>query len=209
MREDGITTIEEEILHKRMYDEADAFVGGIGVVKNTIGDKISGVCQRSIQLLTNLCTQSNPSMDFGQRKEVEKNTDAIVSTLVEKLGDNLAKVRLNAENAMVAMCNHDAFGAAPPINQLLRTANPSGANASKAKKTMNSNKLIIGKYQTLARILGEVPNIPNDLLQKCLPFSNKGLQHALQDVRQPAQRCMVELYRYFGGTVRDHFGGLR
>ena len=76
-----------------MYDEADAFVGGIGVVKNTISDKISGVCQRSILLLTNLCTQSNPSMDFGQKKDVEKNTDAIVATLVEKLGDNLAKVR--------------------------------------------------------------------------------------------------------------------
>ena len=110
---------------------------------------------------------------------------------------------------MVAICNHDAFGVATPINHLLRTAAPTGPNSSKAKKTMNSNKLIIGKYQTLARILGEVQNIPNDLLEKCLPYSNKGLQHALQDVRQPAQRCMVELYSYFGGTVRDHFGGLR
>ena len=76
-----------------MYDEADAFVGGIGVVRNTIGDKISGVCQRSIQLLTNLCNGSNPSMNPGQRKEVSNHTEFIVSALVEKLGDNLAKVR--------------------------------------------------------------------------------------------------------------------
>ena len=103
-------------------------------------------------------------MDFGQKKDVEKYSDAIVATLVEKLGDNLAKVRQNSENAMVAICNHDAFGMITPINHLLRTAAPTGANASKAKKTMNSNKLIIGKYQTLARILGEVPNIPEDLL---------------------------------------------
>ena len=76
-----------------MYDEAEGFVGGIGVVKSTIADKISGVCQRSIQLLTNLCNGSNPSMNPGQRKEVASHTDVIVAALVEKLGDNLAKVR--------------------------------------------------------------------------------------------------------------------
>ena len=74
---------------------------------------------------------------------------------------------------------------------------------------MNSNKLIIGKYQTLARILAEIPNVPEDQLNKSLVFSAKGLGHALQDVRQPASKCMIELYKYFGGHVREHFGGLR
>ena len=48
-----------------MYEESEAFVGGVGVVRHTIGDKISGVTQRSIQLLTNLCNGSNPSLDGG------------------------------------------------------------------------------------------------------------------------------------------------
>ena len=59
------------------------------------------------------------------------------------------------------MCNHDEFGVQTPITHLSRNVGQ-GAGNSKAKKTMNSNKLIIGKYQTLSRILAEVPNIPED-----------------------------------------------
>lgn len=40
-----------------------------------------------------------------------------------------------------------------------------------AKKAMNSNKLIIGRYQTLSRILQEVPGIPQDQLYTSLDFS--------------------------------------
>ena len=80
------------------------------------------------------------------------------------------------------MCHHDAFGPQAPISHILRNVGQT-AGANKAKKTMNSNKLIIGKYQTLARILNEVQNIPEDMLNKSLTFSAKGLAHALQDVR--------------------------
>ena len=93
-----------------MYDESEAFVGGIGVVRNTVGDKISGVCQRSLQLLTNLCNGSSPSLSHAQRKDVSNHSEFIVAALVEKLGDNLAKVRQNAENAVLAISSHDAFG---------------------------------------------------------------------------------------------------
>jgi hypothetical protein len=98
--------------------------------------------------------------------------------LVEKLGDNLAKVRSSAENALLAMCNHSAFGVAPCIDAILRSAGPA-PNQKNAKKAMNSNKLIIGKYSTLARILSEVQDIPQDQLQASSKFAGKGLQHAL------------------------------
>ena len=44
LREEGISNVEDEILNMNKYDESEAFTGGIGVVRNTIGDKISGVC---------------------------------------------------------------------------------------------------------------------------------------------------------------------
>lgn len=74
---------------------------------------------------------------------------------------------------------------------------------------MNSNKLIIGRYQTLARILAEIPGIQQENLHSSLDFAGQGLIHALQDVRQPAQKCIVELYKYLGDEVRRTFGGLR
>lgn len=97
---------------------------------------------------------------------------------MEKLGDNLAKVRISSENAILAMCNHSAFGSAAIIAEISRSGNkPQGPKT--AKKAMNSNKLIIGRYQTLARILAEVYNIPSDSLYQSLDFTVQGLQHAL------------------------------
>jgi hypothetical protein len=93
LREEGLNQLEDEILAQQKYDPGEAFVAGIGVVKHTIGDKIVSVCQRSVQFLTNLCTQMDPELDDSQRRELNGHTEFIISSLVEKLGDNLAKVR--------------------------------------------------------------------------------------------------------------------
>ena len=121
LREEGITNIEDEILNQNKYDPAAAFVGGVGVARNTVSDKISGVGQRSIQLIKNLCNGMTPNLSHQQQKEVTLHGDHIVSALVEKLGDNLAKVRQNTENALLAMCHHDAFGPQAPITHILRS----------------------------------------------------------------------------------------
>ena len=79
--------------------------------------------------------------------------------LVEKLGDNLAKVRQASEEAIITMCNHNAFGPKICINYIIKKYSPgskSSTNSGTSKKTMNSNKLIIGKYLTLSRILSEI-----------------------------------------------------
>jgi len=62
LRERGIEQIEDEILNQNKFEEAEAFVAGVGVVRHTIGDKIIGVCTRSIQFLTNLCQRIDPSL---------------------------------------------------------------------------------------------------------------------------------------------------
>ena len=208
LREKGLQEIEDDIVNRRCGDEAEAFVGGVHIVKNTIADKIAGVCQRSIVFMTNLCIHSNPHLTEPQKKDVVHQADFIMATLIEKLGDNLQKVRQSAEDAILAMCNHPAFGARLCLGYIMRSAPPTNASAT-AKKTMNSNKQIIGKYQVLHRILGEVDNLSDGQLEQSLKFTLKGLTHALQDVRQPATRCMVELYKLIGPSVRDHFGELR
>ena len=187
-------------------------MAGVGAVRHTIADKIVGVCTRSIQFFINLCQRIDPSLSGPQAKDINNYEGFILKNLVEKLGDNLAKSRQAAENALLAMCTHSAFGVSPVITEIARGGlkpMPQGGAKPGAKKAMNSNKLIIGRYQTLARILSEVPDIPQDQLYKSLDFSGQGLAHALQDVRQPAQRCIVELYRFIGDEVRKSFSGLR
>jgi len=88
-------------------------------------------------------------------------------------------VRQASESAIIAMCNHSAFGVSPCITAIIKTGNRANLGPKTAKKAMNSNKLIINRYQTLARILAEVPNIPEDQLYASLDFASEGLQHAL------------------------------
>ena len=106
------------------------------------------------------------------------------------------------------MCGNAAFGVASVIDQLTdRVASQTyGVSAMKAT---NSNKALVGKYQTMAKVLAKVGDIPEAQLYKSLNFSAAGLVHALQDVRLPSQKCIVELYRYLGDEVRTKFGGLR
>ena len=51
-----------------------------------------------------------PHLSEYEKKDVNQHTDFIESTLIEKLGDNLQKMRVSAEDALLAMCIHDAFG---------------------------------------------------------------------------------------------------
>ena len=80
---------------------------------------------------------------------------------------------------MLALCNHSAFGSSIAVNAIVSSASKAAGGPKNAKKAMNSNKLIIGRYQTLARILAEVPNLAPDDLQSALDFAGQGLVHAL------------------------------
>lgn len=178
LREKGIDEIENEILNNNRIDEAEAFVAGVAVVHHTITDKIIGVCTRSINFFVSLCQRLDPNLSGNQQKDVNGYQSVILTSLVEKLGDNLAKVRQASENALLAMCSHTAFGVTPVIGQIARSK-AKAEGPKNAKKAMNSNKLIIGRYQTLARILAEIANIPEDQIYVSLDYSVSGLAHAL------------------------------
>ena len=68
-------------------------MASVAVVRHTIADKIIGVCTRSIQFLTALVQRIDPSLNGMQQKEVYGHHSVILANLIEKLGDNLAKVR--------------------------------------------------------------------------------------------------------------------
>lgn len=59
LREEGIGEIEQQIMDGKI-DGNTGFVAGIGVCKETISDKISGVCLRSTKFLVNLCDNLRP-----------------------------------------------------------------------------------------------------------------------------------------------------
>jgi len=66
-----------------------------------------------------------------------------------------------------------------------------------AKKALQSNKHIIGKYSVLVKMLQNY-DFTEDQLERCVEFAIKGIQHNLQDVRNVSYKCMSELYRQMG-----------
>ena len=82
------------------------------------------VAQRSMQFLTNLCRNLRPILNGSLKGELQSYTDPILSALVEKLGDNLMKVRNSAEDALLAVAEHPCFGIQTCLNVLSRTAPP-------------------------------------------------------------------------------------
>jgi hypothetical protein len=48
-----------------------------------------------------------------------------------------------------------------------------------------------------------------NVLKDCVQFCLKGIQHSVQEVRNPAYKCMSELYRLIGPPIRKDLEGLR
>jgi hypothetical protein len=94
LREEGVAEIEDLIMQGRRKDQTEVFLASITVIKVTISDKIIGVCQRSIQFLINLCNSlPNVKIPDRQSRELQISADSILYSLIEKLGDNLQKIR--------------------------------------------------------------------------------------------------------------------
>lgn len=77
-----------------------------------------------------------------------------MSTLTEKLGDNLQKIRGAAEDAFISVTGHREFGIRLALSYLCTDApvNPKPVKKG-AKKPVTSNRLLQAKYQTLYKML--------------------------------------------------------
>jgi hypothetical protein len=63
-----------------------------------------------MKLLKDLCNNLTPNLNGVLKGELQSYTEPILSALIEKLGDNLMKVRSAAEDALIAMAEHPCFG---------------------------------------------------------------------------------------------------
>lgn len=73
---------------------------------------MSQVSQKSMQCLINVCRSvPHPSISNGNLKgELQSFIEPILSSLNDKLGDNLVKVRNLAEDSFLALAEHPNFG---------------------------------------------------------------------------------------------------
>jgi hypothetical protein len=72
--------------------------------------------------------------------------------LVDKLGDNLLKIRTSSEDALLSISQHPSFGGASECLNVLARPAPT-ATSKDAKKAMLSNKHVVGKYGVMLKML--------------------------------------------------------
>lgn len=70
--------------------------------------------------MTNLCRNVSPNLGDKLKGELQHYLDPVVSSLMEKLGDNLLKVRTSAEDALLSLAQHPCFGVQLVLNVMLR-----------------------------------------------------------------------------------------
>jgi len=112
-----------------------------------------GVSQKSMNLLSTI-TQSyaGVNLDGNARSEFTNYTEPIITTLVEKLGDNLQKVRFSAEEALMSAAGHKEFGVRMILSYLIAET-PLTKPKGKVKKPILSNKVAIAKYSFMHKML--------------------------------------------------------
>ena len=167
-RDEGLNDVEQMVMGREVSDEAKGFVNAIGAVRYTLGDKMAQVAQKSMTVLINLCKGSTPTINNSNLKgELYSYTEPILSILSDKIGDNLVKVRSLAEDSMIAMAEHPSFGLSPVLTTLFRSTQVSEKKEN-AKKNMQSNKHIVGRYQVLQRILQSYDVTDKEQVKGCV-----------------------------------------
>jgi hypothetical protein len=61
-------------------------------------------------MCVSLCRNIRPNLTSNQKGELQFYTEPIISACVDKLGDNLMKIRTGAEDAIMSIADHPSFG---------------------------------------------------------------------------------------------------
>lgn len=119
-REEGLKFLESELKKPtqiRSDDQSGLFQAILGAINYTINDKISQVAQRSMSLLIALTSKPGKVSLRGDANSFVEN---ILEALLDRIGDNNARVKELGENAFFSMANHNAIGVHICVNSLIK-----------------------------------------------------------------------------------------
>lgn len=205
-REDGIATLEKEVRRDsgllKTDDPGALFTAILGAVSYTVADKIIQVSQKAMAVIQALLEKPTPKI--YNKQELHSYADATTTGLLEKIGDNNARLRENAEECFMEMCRNKTISCNFCVMQLLK-------NTSVGKhKTTNSVKHMIAKLGLLRQIVREfginnadVPYTPT------VEYAVRNIENSNVDVRTAAFNLTLDIYKLVGDKLRGNLTGLR
>ena len=187
----------------QMNDNSALFTAIMGAVSYTINDKIGQVCQKSMNTLILLMERQAPKI--SSKTELVVYTESTINKTLEKVGDNNARIREQAEQCFMAMVRNPIVSCNLCVNLLVKQTGPTSKN-----KIANSTRHIIAKLGLLRQIIKEF-NINNT----DVPFNSvvdyvvKNLENSNVDIRTASFNILVDIYTLVGPKLKNALSGVR
>ena len=206
-REDALRTIDSDLsagAKSRVINKSDnaaVFVALMGVAAHTINDKVAQVVLKSLGLLQTLLSQQPPNI--SSKAEVLSYIEGVMTGLLEKIGDNNARVKELADQVFMAMAYNPIVTSAACVNALTKPANAKN-------KTANSTKHIVARLNLLTQLVSEFKiNTKEVPYQPVVSFAVEKLENSSPEVRTAASKLLVEIYGIVGDRVKGDLAGVR
>ena len=189
LRTAALAKLEHDLEGERFdLDDIQQFSKLCSVIRDTSTDKVANVYISSVRLLETVVDRVSKSTVL-ERHSVLENIEGIIPAIVEKLGDNGARVRESSCNLLIQLAQSDFVGPSVIAGFLIKHSRPG--------KTMLWRPLLARLRLTKELIetygLSKL-NIPMERVM-ALITSNNGHQHPNGKVRDASKDLTIELYK--------------
>ena len=196
-REEGLGQMQSELTRGSSselfgeFDPSDIYTGVLGAVKYTSGDKIAQVSLKSMSLLGVLLKTLPPSRN-SLRGDASEYIQASLSSLLDKIGDNNARVRETAEQTYLMLAKSEIIGAGPAVQTILRPN----------KEKSASQKHNLGRLNLLVQIVEEF-RIDNSYVpfQPVVDYAISGFTNSNSEIRNAAYNLLMVIYGCVGNKL--------
>jgi len=197
-REEALKILEGDLTGRPQYinntDTGAVFVAYMGAIAFTINDKVNQVVLNSLSLLQTLI--SKPPPHVPSKNELMSYVDGVVTGLLEKIGDNNARVRETSESVLLGMADHPLVTCNFVVTSLTKNVNPT------KHKTTGSIKHIVARLNILRELVSKYRiNTKEVPYQPVIEYAVDKLENSAPEVRQAASHLIVDIYRVVGGRI--------
>jgi centrosomal protein CEP104 len=207
-REEGLSRVQNELGSRQSseifqeFEPWEVYTGVLGAVRYTIGDNISQVSMKSMGLLAFLIKSLPPNKAFIRGDSAEY-LQSILALLLDKVGDNTAKVREIAEKTYMTLARSEIVGVGPAVQVLLKP------NKEKA----SSQKHNLGRLSLLTVVVSEF-RIDNSHVpfNPVVDYAITSYSNSNPDIRNSAYNLLMKIYECVGpklGNLVNDNKGLR
>lgn len=170
------------------------------VASKVVNDKIAQVAIEGMNLIIDVCNNTAPE-DAKGGSDMRQHVVKICLGLMEKIGDNNARLREKTEEAAFALAYQPAIG--PTIVFSSVTSKNTGK-----KQAQNSVKHIHGKLMLLKKAL-DAFKVKTINWKDSIQFALTHIQHQAGEIRNAAYSVILELYIQMKKNIMSELESLR